>query len=84
MPDENGELTDEDKKKLNQWMEHKNIRCPVCEGTNWSVTPQLVAPVPVDKALEAGHEGKTQAALLATCTSCASILSLNANTVGII
>ena len=83
MPDENGVLTDGDGRKVTKWLKEHNMRCPMCQGGNLNLVPQLLSKNPTN-GKEVQKTGFTFLSLGITCQSCALISYLNAQAVGIV
>ena len=84
MPNENGQLTDDDKRKLEQWLTTHNIACPQCRMKRWDISTQIVAALPIDGKGSHVNEGKVFNTIHLACLNCASITGLNAQIVGIV
>ena len=84
MPDENGVLTDGDRRNLEQWVTIHNITCPQCGMKRWDVSTQIVSALPTDGKGSPVNKGNVYDTIQLACLNCASITGLNAQTVGIL
>jgi hypothetical protein len=52
MPDINGALSDDERRRIADWLNAKNgpYPCPVCNSRNWTVAPHAVGPSVVNGA----------------------------------
>ena len=84
MADGNGNLTDGDERTVYTWMEERSMKCPMCQGTELQLAPQLQSMNPVNGKGLVQKTGSTFLSLGITCLSCATIFHLNARSVGIV
>ena len=85
MTDENGVLTDDDKRSVDEWIKshHPNgMKCPMCQAMDWTLSNQMAGLIPVNKVGTVTVGGMFRLIGL-TCRQCAFVLSLNAQAVDI-
>jgi predicted nucleic-acid-binding Zn-ribbon protein len=88
MPDASGLLTEDDKKKIVDWLRNTSwgldAKCPICGDTNWAIGEYLVQPVTLGAGggLQLGGTGYPQIQIIST--RCGYTIFLNAVIVGIL
>ena len=88
MPDKDGKLTDEDRKKVNDWLakfpEWINGTCPICGSKQWMLAEHLVQPVTLgpSEGLQLGGIGYPQIMLVSN--PCGYTRMLNAVIIGVL
>ena len=88
MPDENGDLTEPEKKRVEKWnTKHGSLshQCSVCGNTDWGVQPRLSGTQEI--TIKDGQMASTSSGLsimTVQCNSCGHLVNFNAQTVGIV
>jgi len=87
MPDSSGKLSDEEKKKITDWLarwRHEPNPCSVCGSPNWLIGDHLVQPVTLgpNSQLQLGGVGYPQIMLISL--PCGHTVFINAVVAGIL
>ena len=83
MPDDDGKLTDDEKKVVKQWLE--KVTCPICRSEDsWYVHHQQMTMLPLDGAMNALTQGMMLHLIPIFCTQCGGLLNLSAQHAGIV
>ncbi len=82
MPDVNGELTEGEQRKVDQWLE--KVTCPICRAEdNWYVHTQRMTMLPLDGQGNVLTQGMMLHVIPIICRQCGGLLNLSAQHAGI-
>ena len=86
MPDENGKLSDDEIRKVDEWTAERipgGALCPFCKKQDWQSGDYLTTPIVTNDKAEKVL-GKDFPSLAAVCRNCGFIAHLSARVLGIV